>query len=55
MLYVTGDMHGDFRRFTKHQCMRLPFLFNEENSVIVCVDFGLLWAKGEEKSSNNCE
>lgn len=47
MLYVTGDTHGDFKRFTKAGRARLPFALTEEDSCIVCGDFGLLWEKGD--------
>lgn len=45
MIYITGDCHADFSRFTKHKRMKLPFIFNEKDFVIVCGDFGLLWRK----------
>ena len=45
MIYITGDCHADFSRFTKHNRMKLPFIFNEKDFVIVCGDFGLLWRK----------
>ena len=46
MIYITGDCHGEFNRFTKKQRDKLPFTLSEEDSVIVCGDLGLLWAKG---------
>lgn len=46
MIYVTGDTHGEFDRFTKAWRNRLPFEMTEEDSCIVCGDFGLLWQKG---------
>ena len=48
MVYITGDCHGDFRRFTKRQLVKLPFVLSEDDFVIVCGDFGLLWEKSKE-------
>lgn len=48
MIYLTGDCHGNFRRFTKKQRSKLPFEFTEDDYVIITGDFGLLWAKDEE-------
>lgn len=45
MIYVTGDTHRDFKRFTRRQRDKLPFSLGEDDWVIVCGDFGLLWAK----------
>ena len=47
MIYVTGDCHGDFHRFTKKQRNKLPFQLTESDYVVVCGDFGLLWAEDE--------
>lgn len=43
MIYITGDTHCDFRRFTRRQLQRLPFKLTVQDSVIICGDFGLLW------------
>lgn len=50
MIYITGDVHGDFRRFTKKERRKLPYEIGredigKEDYVIVCGDFGLLWRK----------
>lgn len=45
MIYVTGDCHGDYHRFTSKQRKRLPFELSKNDYVIVCGDFGLLWSK----------
>ena len=45
MIYVTGDAHCDFRRFTESQIEKLPFELTKRDKVIICGDFGLLWAK----------
>ncbi len=47
MIYVTGDCHGDFHRFTKKQRNKLPFQLTESDYVMICGDFGLLWAEDE--------
>ena len=52
MIYVTGDCHGNFRRFTKKQLMKLPFEMTERDYVIICGDFGLLWARDKEFEYN---
>lgn len=52
MIYITGDCHGNFRRFTKRQRMKLPFQFTENDYVIVCGDFGLCWADDAEFKYN---
>lgn len=42
MIYITGDCHGDFTRFSnKHYGKG----FRKNDIVIVCGDFGLLWQK----------
>ena len=48
MIYVTGDTHGDFRRFTKERRKSLPFKLTKKDYVIVCGDFGLCWTRDEE-------
>lgn len=48
MIYITGDMHGDFGRFAKKQRSKLPFLLTGKDYVIVCGDFGLCWMDGPE-------
>lgn len=54
MLYITGDVHGDFRRFTKRQRIKSPFKMTEDDYLIICGDFGLLWAEDKE-FKYNCE
>ena len=47
MIYITGDCHGEFRRFNTR-------IFPEQNGmtkddyVIICGDFGGVWNKDEE-------
>jgi len=52
MIYVTGDTHGSFSRFTKKSRWRVQAESDEEDFVIVCGDFGLLWAKDKELEYN---
>lgn len=40
MIYVTGDCHNDFGRFTRKR--RIKF---EDADYVICGDFGLLWNK----------
>ena len=44
-LFVTGDCHGDFRRFSKKQCSKSPLKISDSDYVIVCGDLGLIWHK----------
>jgi hypothetical protein len=52
MIYLTGDTHNSFRRFTKKSYYRRKFDFNENDYVIVCGDFGLLWRDDAELRYN---
>ena len=45
MIYITGDTHRDFSRFTGKERASLPYDLQENDMVIVCGDFGLLWDK----------
>lgn len=48
MIYVTGDTHGDKRRFTRGP---LPRLLHRGDALLVCGDFGFVWdgSPAEEK------
>ena len=48
MIYLTGDCHGEFGRFSKKQRMRLPFELTPDDFVVICGDMGLLWAEDKE-------
>lgn len=48
MIYITGDTHGEFSRFSKNHRVKLPFEITKDDYIIVCGDFGLLWAKDAE-------
>lgn len=45
MIYITGDTHCDFTRFSKKKLKLKNLEFTEQDYVIVCGDFGLCWAK----------
>ena len=45
MIYVTGDTHGDFKRFSKKN---YGTILNENDIVIILGDMGLLWSKDKE-------
>ncbi|MBR3515371.1 MAG: metallophosphoesterase [Lachnospiraceae bacterium] len=47
MIYVTGDTHGDFRRFNKENFPEQKEM-TKEDYVIICGDFGGIWAVGKE-------
>lgn len=48
MIYLTGDCHGDFGRFSRRRRMQLPFELTQKDIVIICGDMGLLWADDRE-------
>lgn len=51
-IYITGDMHGNFKRLSKKNRMRLPFAIGTDDYLIVCGDFGLLWCYDKEYEYN---
>ncbi|MDE7059091.1 MAG: metallophosphoesterase, partial [Lachnospiraceae bacterium] len=52
MIYMTGDCHGNFLRFTRQQRKQLSYQFSEQDFIMVCGDFGLLWRKNKETEFN---
>ena len=48
MIYITGDCHGDYKRFTKDQRAKLPFELTEKDYIVVCGDMGVLWNESKE-------
>ena len=42
MIYITGDTHGDFRRFDG-VCFPEQKQMTKDDYVIVCGDFGGIW------------
>lgn len=45
MIYVTGDLHGDFERFQAQDVRKLK----KGDTLLVCGDFGFLWEGGKEE------
>lgn len=45
MIYITGDMHNDFRRISNKNLKKNNIPLSEEDYLIVCGDFGLCWAR----------
>ena len=51
MIYITGDTHSDFRRFSVDSFYEQKEMTNpDENFVIICGDFGGIWDKEESKN-----
>lgn len=51
MIYVTGDMHGDFRRFN-NSFFPEQRQMTREDVVIVCGDFGGIWRQSPGKEED---
>lgn len=47
MIYVTGDTHSDFRRFSTNIFPEQRDM-TKDDCVIICGDFGGIWDKGGE-------
>ena len=45
MVYVTGDIHGELRRFDTSAIRRL----RKGDTLIICGDFGFIWNGGAEE------
>lgn len=45
MIYVTGDIHGEFKRFENKKLKKLT----ENDCLIVCGDFGFIWSGSKEE------
>lgn len=45
MIYVTGDTHGDIKRFDSPKLKRL----GRDDTLIICGDFGFLWDNTEKE------
>ena len=52
MIYITGDTHGDFTRFSAKRLRRTGMELTIEDYIIICGDFGLCWAK--DKTTHCC-
>lgn len=48
LIYVTGDTHGEMRRFHASELRRLK----KGDTLIICGDFGFLWDGGEQEEKN---
>lgn len=49
-IWITGDCHGNFNRFTRKQREKLDI--KPDDYVIICGDVGLLWADDKEFQYN---
>ena len=47
MIFITGDCHGDIKRFSTKNFPEQKDL-SKDDYVIICGDFGLVWAHGGE-------
>ena len=47
MIYITGDTHGEYGRFSKRKLQKEGMELTADDYVIVCGDFGLCWANNE--------
>jgi len=45
MVYITGDMHGELKRFSDRKLKRL----SEEDVLMICGDFGFIWNGSEQE------
>lgn len=50
MIYITGDTHGEFQRFSIKNQKKQHLLLTKEDYIIVCGDFGLLWEENKKLS-----
>lgn len=48
MIYITGDTHGDIKRFKKRELKKL----NKKDYLVICGDFGFLWDESEAEKAN---
>lgn len=54
MIYLTGDLHGNYKRLSKKQRMKWDFSIGPDDYLIVLGDFGLVWSDDKE-FRYNCE
>ncbi len=47
MIYVTGDMHGEYSRYDNKKLKKLT----EKDCLIICGDFGFLWDNSQREKS----
>lgn len=53
MVYITGDTHGEFDRFSNRELRNRGIELSKNDYVIVCGDFGLCWAR-DKTFEYNC-
>ena len=52
MIFITGDCHGDVRRFSADSFFeQKEYGLTKDDTVIICGDFGLVWNKDEENKT----
>ena len=51
MIYITGDCHGDFKRFNKKNFPE-QLEMTKDDFVIICGDFGGVWNKDCESKQD---
>ena len=54
MIYVTGDTHNRFTRFSNKRMRAHGMELTEKDYVIVCGDFGLCWS-WDKTFEYNCD
>ena len=54
MIYITGDCHGDFRRFNKKYFVE-QLRMTKDDFIIICGDFGGVWNKDCESAYENIQ
>lgn len=47
MIYITGDLHGEMKRFDDSQIRRLK----KGDTLIICGDFGFIWDGGTQEEN----
>ena len=47
MIFITGDMHGDFSRFKAPELKKL----RKNDALIICGDFGFIWEGGKKEKA----
>ncbi len=55
MIYITGDTHGYFTRFTAKRARKAGMELTQEDYIIICGDFGLCWGKEDKTFEYHCK
>ena len=53
MIYITGDMHGQFERIQMHILNMKGYQLNEDDYLIVCGDFAICWETCDIDENNS--